>query len=135
MTAPTFALWHGLKAAYVPRPISSDGKWTSKELGRIMNQVPPKKNNGRGWRVRKEVSHQKKHNTARARPHLWPQAEDGTMLPSILNIIFAVGRLLNVSIPTYISRYLFCYPYIVVFRPFHIDLCLPIPTDHSMPLA
>ncbi|GAB1201896.1 hypothetical protein APSETT445_000491 [Aspergillus pseudonomiae] len=48
MTAPTFALWHGLKAVYVPHPLYIDGKWTSKELGRILNPGPPEKINGGG---------------------------------------------------------------------------------------
>ncbi|KAF7591725.1 hypothetical protein BBP40_001169 [Aspergillus hancockii] len=46
MTAPTFALWHGLKAVHVPHPLYVDGKWTSKELGRILNPGPPEKVNG-----------------------------------------------------------------------------------------
>lgn len=46
MTAPTLALWHGLKAVHVPQPIYTDGKWTSKELGRIMNQGAAEKING-----------------------------------------------------------------------------------------
>ncbi|KAJ5706600.1 hypothetical protein N7488_006401 [Penicillium malachiteum] len=46
MTAPTVALWHGLKAVHVPQPIYLDGKWTSKELGRIMNPGPAEKING-----------------------------------------------------------------------------------------
>ncbi|KXG47974.1 Protein of unknown function DUF3405 [Penicillium griseofulvum] len=46
MTAPTLALWHGLKAVYVPHPLYVDGKWTPKELGRIMNPGEPDKING-----------------------------------------------------------------------------------------
>lgn len=46
MTAPTLALWHGLKAVHVPQPIYVDGKWTSKELGRILNPGTPEKING-----------------------------------------------------------------------------------------
>jgi hypothetical protein len=46
MTAPTLALWHGLKAVHIPHPIYADGKWTSKELGRIMNQGAADKING-----------------------------------------------------------------------------------------
>ncbi|KAJ5921372.1 hypothetical protein N7466_009698 [Penicillium verhagenii] len=46
MTAPTVALWHGLKAVHVPHPIFADGKWTSRELGRIMNPGPAEKING-----------------------------------------------------------------------------------------
>lgn len=40
MTAPTFALWHGLKSVYVPHPLYADGKWSPKELDRIMNRGP-----------------------------------------------------------------------------------------------
>ncbi|RMJ24589.1 hypothetical protein PHISP_04545 [Aspergillus sp. HF37] len=46
MTAPSLALWHGLKAVHVPQPIYVDGKWTPKELGRILNPGPPEKING-----------------------------------------------------------------------------------------
>ncbi|KAJ5435375.1 Protein of unknown function DUF3405, partial [Penicillium cf. griseofulvum] len=46
MTAPTLALWHGLKAVYVPHPLYVDGKWTPKELGRILNPGEPDKING-----------------------------------------------------------------------------------------
>ncbi|KAJ6007332.1 hypothetical protein N7540_011308 [Penicillium herquei] len=46
MTAPTVALWHGLKAVHVPQPIYVDGKWTPKELDRIMNPGPAEKING-----------------------------------------------------------------------------------------
>ncbi|RAH67834.1 DUF3405 domain-containing protein [Aspergillus aculeatinus CBS 121060] len=46
MTAPSFALWHGLKVVHVPHPIYLDGKWTPKELGRILNPGTPEKING-----------------------------------------------------------------------------------------
>lgn len=46
MTAPSIALWHGLKAVYAPHPIYVDGKWTAKELARIFNPGPPEKING-----------------------------------------------------------------------------------------
>ncbi|KAL2700893.1 hypothetical protein AAEP93_007712 [Penicillium crustosum] len=46
MTAPSLALWHGLKAVHVPHPIYVDGKWSSKELGRILNPGQPEKING-----------------------------------------------------------------------------------------
>ena len=46
MTIPTFALWHGLKAVHFPHPIYIDGKWTSQELGRILNPGPPDRING-----------------------------------------------------------------------------------------
>lgn len=46
MTAPSLALWHGLKAVHVPHPIYADGKWTAKELGRILNPGEPHKING-----------------------------------------------------------------------------------------
>ncbi|KUM64357.1 hypothetical protein ACN42_g2716 [Penicillium freii] len=46
MTAPTLALWHGLKAVHVPHPVYVDGKWSSKELGRILNPGQPEKING-----------------------------------------------------------------------------------------
>jgi hypothetical protein len=46
MTAPSFALWHGLKAVHVPHPIYSDGKWTPKELNRIVNKGSPERLNG-----------------------------------------------------------------------------------------
>ncbi|OQE13532.1 hypothetical protein PENFLA_c046G05942 [Penicillium flavigenum] len=48
MTAPTLALWHGLKAVHVPHPVYVDGKWTAKELGRILNPGDPQKINGGG---------------------------------------------------------------------------------------
>ncbi|KAL4736271.1 hypothetical protein BDV11DRAFT_194318 [Aspergillus similis] len=46
MTAPTFALWHGLKAVHVPHPVYVDGKWASKELDRIVNKGDPERING-----------------------------------------------------------------------------------------
>lgn len=46
MTAPSLALWHGLKAVHVPHPVYVDGKWSSKELGRILNPGQPEKING-----------------------------------------------------------------------------------------
>ncbi|KAF9239770.1 hypothetical protein CBS147339_9025 [Penicillium roqueforti] len=46
MTAPSLALWHGLKAVHVPHPVYIDGKWTAKELGRILNPGEPQKING-----------------------------------------------------------------------------------------
>ncbi|OQE07913.1 hypothetical protein PENVUL_c011G02210 [Penicillium vulpinum] len=46
MTAPSLALWHGLKAVHVPHPLYVDGKWTSKELGRILNTGEPDNING-----------------------------------------------------------------------------------------
>ncbi|KAK4870235.1 hypothetical protein LT330_005289 [Penicillium expansum] len=46
MTPPSLALWHGLKAVHVPQPLYLDGKWTSKEIGRIMNPGEPDKVNG-----------------------------------------------------------------------------------------
>jgi hypothetical protein len=46
MTAPTLAPWHGLKAVYVPHPLYVDGKWTPKELGRIISPGEPDKING-----------------------------------------------------------------------------------------
>ncbi|KAL4905768.1 hypothetical protein BDW74DRAFT_184848 [Aspergillus multicolor] len=46
MTAPSFALWHGLKAVYVPHPIYADGKWMPKEMDRIVNKGPVEKMNG-----------------------------------------------------------------------------------------
>ncbi|KAL4778610.1 hypothetical protein BJX76DRAFT_342820 [Aspergillus varians] len=45
MTASSFALWHGLKAVHVPQPVYADGKWTPKELDRIMNKGPPERMN------------------------------------------------------------------------------------------
>ncbi|KAL3440888.1 hypothetical protein BJX65DRAFT_289615 [Aspergillus insuetus] len=47
MTASSFALWHGLKAVHVPQPLYADGKWTPKELSRIVNKGPPEKMNGK----------------------------------------------------------------------------------------
>ncbi|KAJ5087982.1 hypothetical protein N7456_011598 [Penicillium angulare] len=46
MTAPTVALWHGFKAVYAPQPVYLDGKWTAKELGRVMNPGSPEAING-----------------------------------------------------------------------------------------
>ncbi|KAF7518687.1 hypothetical protein PCG10_010583 [Penicillium crustosum] len=46
MTPPSLALWHGLKAVHVPQPLYLDGKWTSKEINRIMNLGEPDKING-----------------------------------------------------------------------------------------
>lgn len=46
MTAASFALWHGLKAVHVPHPLYADGKWTPKELARIVNRGPPERING-----------------------------------------------------------------------------------------
>lgn len=46
MTPPSLALWHGLKAVHVPQPLNLDGKWTSKEINRIMNLGEPDKING-----------------------------------------------------------------------------------------
>ncbi|KAJ5835990.1 hypothetical protein N7447_002016, partial [Penicillium robsamsonii] len=46
MTAPSLALWHGLKAVHVPHALYVDGKWTSKELGRILNTGEPDNING-----------------------------------------------------------------------------------------
>lgn len=46
MTAPSLALWHGLKAVHVPHPVFVDGKWTAKELGRILNPGEPENING-----------------------------------------------------------------------------------------
>ncbi|KAJ5196597.1 Protein of unknown function DUF3405 [Penicillium cf. viridicatum] len=46
MTPPSLALWHRLKAVHVPQPLHLDGKWTSKEIGQIMNPGKPDKING-----------------------------------------------------------------------------------------
>ncbi|KGO69697.1 Protein of unknown function DUF3405 [Penicillium italicum] len=46
MTPPSLALWHGLKAVHVPHPLYLDGKWTPKEIGRIMNPGEADKING-----------------------------------------------------------------------------------------
>lgn len=46
MTASSFALWHGLKAVHVPHPLYADGKWTAKELARILNKGSPERMNG-----------------------------------------------------------------------------------------
>ena len=32
MTAPTLALWYGLKAAHVPHPVYVDGEWSQRSL-------------------------------------------------------------------------------------------------------
>jgi hypothetical protein len=41
LTAPTFALWHGLEAVNLPHLIYAGGKRAVKELGRIMNPGAP----------------------------------------------------------------------------------------------
>ncbi|KAJ5779394.1 hypothetical protein N7457_007114 [Penicillium paradoxum] len=46
MTGASWALFHGLKAVYVPHPIYADGQWTPKELARIYNPGPPENING-----------------------------------------------------------------------------------------
>lgn len=46
MTPATFSLWHGLKAVHAPHPIYADGKWTPRELERIMNKGTPENING-----------------------------------------------------------------------------------------
>lgn len=46
MTGASWALYHGLKAVYVPHPIYADGQWTPKELARIYNPGPPENING-----------------------------------------------------------------------------------------
>lgn len=47
MSAPTFALLHGLKAVAVPHPIYLDGQWTARELAPIVNRgSDPAKING-----------------------------------------------------------------------------------------
>jgi hypothetical protein len=47
MSAPTFALLHGLKAVAVPHPIYIDGQWTGREISAIMNRgSDPAKING-----------------------------------------------------------------------------------------
>lgn len=48
MSAPTFALLHGLKAVAAPHPIYLDGQWTARELGPIVNcgSDPAKINGG-----------------------------------------------------------------------------------------
>jgi len=38
MSAPTFALLHGLKAVAVPHPIYLDGQWTARELAQVVNR-------------------------------------------------------------------------------------------------
>ncbi|KAF9889333.1 hypothetical protein FE257_007443 [Aspergillus nanangensis] len=46
MSAPTWALWHGLKAVHVPHPVYLDGKWTADEVAQIYNTGQPDKING-----------------------------------------------------------------------------------------
>ncbi|KAJ5478145.1 hypothetical protein N7530_003654 [Penicillium desertorum] len=46
MTGASWALFHGLKAVYVPHPIYADGQWTPKELARIYNPGSPENVNG-----------------------------------------------------------------------------------------
>ncbi|KAJ5892600.1 hypothetical protein N7504_009291 [Penicillium tannophilum] len=46
MTGASWALFHGLKAVYVPHPIYADGQWTPEELARIYNRGPPENING-----------------------------------------------------------------------------------------
>ncbi|KAJ5138677.1 uncharacterized protein N7515_003525 [Penicillium bovifimosum] len=46
MTGASWALFHGLKAVYVPHPIYADGLWTADELARIYNPGPPENING-----------------------------------------------------------------------------------------
>jgi len=47
MSAPTFALLHGLKAVAVPHPIYLDGQWTAREVASILNRgSDPAKING-----------------------------------------------------------------------------------------
>ncbi|KAJ6129965.1 hypothetical protein N7512_002745 [Penicillium capsulatum] len=46
MSAPSFALHHGLKAVHVPHPIYMDGQWTPKEIAKYYNQGPPERVNG-----------------------------------------------------------------------------------------
>ncbi|BCS23138.1 uncharacterized protein APUU_31363S [Aspergillus puulaauensis] len=46
MTGASWALFHGLKAVYVPHPIYADGHWTPQELARIYNPGPPENING-----------------------------------------------------------------------------------------
>jgi hypothetical protein len=46
MSAPSWALYHGLKAVHVPHPIYLDGKWTGKELAGRFNPGAPEKVNG-----------------------------------------------------------------------------------------
>jgi hypothetical protein len=51
MSAPTFALMHGLKAVAAPHPIYVDGQWTAREVASIVNrgvdEDPAKVNGGR----------------------------------------------------------------------------------------
>ncbi|KAJ5795053.1 hypothetical protein N7457_001652 [Penicillium paradoxum] len=46
MSAPSWALLHGLKAVHVPQPIYVDGKWSPSEMARIFNRGPPENVNG-----------------------------------------------------------------------------------------
>jgi hypothetical protein len=46
MTAPSWALYHGLKAVRVPHPIYLDGKWGGKELATVFNPGEPEKISG-----------------------------------------------------------------------------------------
>ncbi|CAG8201153.1 unnamed protein product [Penicillium salamii] len=46
MTGASWALFHGLKAVFVPHPIYADGQWTPQELARIYNPGPPENING-----------------------------------------------------------------------------------------
>ncbi|KAB5526343.1 hypothetical protein GE09DRAFT_1151158 [Coniochaeta sp. 2T2.1] len=49
MSAPTFALLHGLKAVAAPHPIYLDGQWMARELAPIVNRgSDPSKINGDG---------------------------------------------------------------------------------------
>lgn len=46
MSAPSFALLHGLKAVHVPHPMYVDGQWTPKEMAKHYNQGPVDNMNG-----------------------------------------------------------------------------------------
>lgn len=46
MSAPSWALLHGLKAVHVPQPIYVDGKWSPGEMARIFNRGAPENING-----------------------------------------------------------------------------------------
>jgi hypothetical protein len=46
MTGASWALYHGLKAVFVPHPIYADGQWTPQELARIYNPGQPENING-----------------------------------------------------------------------------------------
>lgn len=49
MSAPTFALLHGLKAVAAPHPIYLDGRWTARELAPVVNRgADPARINGGG---------------------------------------------------------------------------------------